>query len=313
MRVAALAVLVAVVTATVGCDAPAPNPWLSRRVLDIAHAGGEDEAPHETLFAYERAAALGAEVLDGDVRLSADGVLIVHHDPNVDTTTDGTGLVADKTYAELFALDHGYRFTTYAADCPDCPEQDYVYRGIRTGVKPPPPGHVADDFVIPRARDLFERFPDRFLSLEVEGTGAPAEAAADALVALIREFDALGRVVVSSFDDAVIDHVRAQLPGVMVSPGTSRVGQWFTDRGPMPGFSILQVPPTYSGVTVLSPQFVDDAHAAGLAVWVWMNDRDQESEAFYRAMIDMKVDGIIAAAPGLARGVIDAAQLRWCP
>src|SRR5207245_1691073 len=147
---------------------------------------------------YERAAALGAVVLDGDVRLSADGVLVVHHDDTVDTTTEATGAVADKTYAELFALDHAYRYTPYAADCSDCPEQDYVYRGVRTGRRPPPPGATADDFVIPRARDLFERFGDRFLNLEIKGSGAPAQAAADALIALIVEFHALDRVVVAS-------------------------------------------------------------------------------------------------------------------
>jgi glycerophosphoryl diester phosphodiesterase len=301
--------------ATTAPAAPAAdtNPWMSRRVLDIAHAGGEDEAPHETLFAYERAAALGAEVLDGDVRLSADGVLVVHHDERVDTTTDGTGPVADKSYAELFALDHGYRFTPYAADCPDCPEQDYIYRGVRTGRRPPPAGHVASDFVIPRAEDLFERFPDRYLNLEVEGTGPAAEAAADALIGLIRRHGAVDRVLVAAFDDAVVDHVRAALPEVMAVPGTTRVAQWFADRRPMPGFPVLEVPPTYSGITVVSPQLVADAHAAGLAVWVWMTSRDQESAAFYRSMLDMGVDGLIAAAPAVAREAIDTAGLRWTP
>ena len=309
------------VLAGFGTVAPSPtmaqtlptNPWLSRRVLDIAHAGGENEAPHSTLFAYERADAAGAEVLDGDLRLSADGVLVVHHDETVDTTTNGTGPVAAKTYAELFALDHGYRFTPYAADCSDCPEEDYIYRGVRTGDRPAPAGHEPDDFVIPRARDLFEKFPHRFLNLEVEGTGAPAQAAADELIRLIHEFGAVDRVLVAAFDDAVIDHVRATEPAITVVPGTNRVTQWFVERGPLPGFPVIEVPPTYSGITVVSPEMVADAHAGGIAVWVWMTDRSQESEAFYRSMIDMGVDGIIAAAPALARGVIDEAGERWTP
>ena len=308
------------VLAGFGTVAPSPtmaqtlptNPWLSRRVLDIAHAGGENKAPHSTLFAYERADAAGAEVLDGDLRLSADGVLVVHHDETVDTTTNGTGPVAEKTYAELFALDHGYRFTPYAADCSDCPEEDYIYRGVRTGDRPAPAGHEPDDFVIPRARDLFEKFPHRFLNLEVEGTGAPAQAAADKLVRLIHEF---GRWTASWWPLSTTPSSTTSTPrtghhrGARHEPGHAVV----VERGPLPGFPVIEVPPTYSGITVVSPEMVADAHAGGIAVWVWMTDRSQESEAFYRSMIDMGVDGIIATTPALARGVIDEAGERWTP
>src|SRR6478609_7063776 len=74
------------------------NPWLERRVLDIAHAGGEDEAPAETLFAYEQAHRAGAEVLEGDVHLTADGTLVALHDATVDRTTNGQGAIADLTF-----------------------------------------------------------------------------------------------------------------------------------------------------------------------------------------------------------------------
>jgi glycerophosphoryl diester phosphodiesterase len=308
-------VVLAVAPAGPARAAPGPdaNPWLARRVLAIAHAGGELEAPHETLFAYQRAVAAGADVLDGDVRLSADGVLVVHHDERVDTTTDGTGAVRDLTYAQLFALDHGYRFTPYAADCADCPEADYIYRGVRTGGRPPPAGHVADDFVIPRARDLFEGFGDRWLNLEIEGSGEEARRTADALIALIIELDAADRVVIASFDDVTIEHVRARLPGVALSPGRDRSTAWFGDRQPLPGYSILQLPPVFSGVPVVSEQLVRDAHAAGLAVWVWMDSPDQENAEQYRALVAMGVDGILAARPTVLRQVIDTAGLAPAP
>jgi hypothetical protein len=56
-----------------------------------------------------------------------------------------------------------------------------------------------------------------------------------------------------------------------------------------------------------------DAHANGIAVWVWMTDRSRETGVFCRSLLDVGVDGLLVAAPALARGVIDDAGLRWEP
>ncbi|MCU0269018.1 MAG: hypothetical protein MUF83_10250 [Acidimicrobiales bacterium] len=317
-RVPGLSVLLTLVVLLVtglphGAGATPDNPWLQRRVLVIAHAGGENEAPHETMFAYERAAALGAEVLEGDVRLTKDGVLVVHHDADVDATTDGTGLVADKTYAELFALDHGYKFTPYRWSCGDCPEADYIYRGVRTGAKPPPAGHTPEDFTIPTARQLFEQFPDAWIDLEIKESGEAARRAADALIALIEEFDAADRTIVVSFDQPTVDYVRQQLPEAITSPGVAGLTDWFLGGAPLTGHAILQVPPSFSGIPVVSPELVQRAHAEGLAVWVWMNEGEQESAEYYQQLLDWGVDGLLVARPGLARQVVDDAGLRYSP
>lgn len=291
------------------------NPWLHRRVLSIAHAGGENEAPHETLFAYKRAHALGTDVLEVDVRLTGDGVLVVHHDADVDATTDGTGLVADQTYAELFALDHGYKFTPDRWSCGDCPVEEYVYRGVRTGDRPPPAGYVADDFTIPTLATVFDTFPDAYVDIEIKESGEPARAAARALAELVTERGLEDRVVVVSFDQAIVEYVRTLLPEVATSPGVDGVQQFFFDRKPQPDHQILQVPPTYdlggTTVEVVTKEFVDDAHEAGLAVWVWMNGREQENAEFYDRLLDLGVDGILGAAPSVAREVIDRRGLAW--
>ncbi len=316
MAAGLLPALVAVgLLAAVSPDAGAQsaNPWLERRVLVIAHAGGEDEAPHETMFAYRRAHALGAEVLEGDVRLTGDGVLVVHHDADVDATTDGTGLVADQTYAELFALDHGHKFTPYQWSCGDCPEEDYVYRGVRTGAKPPPAGSTPEDFTIPTAEQLFETFPDAWLDLEIKEEGPAARAAADALIALVREYDAADRTVIVSFDQPTVDYVRQQMPEAITSPGVDGITDWFLGGQPLTGHAIVQVPPFFGDIQVVTPDFVAKAHADGLAVWVWMDSKQQESEAFYQELLAMGVDGLLVARPGLAREVVDAAGLTYVP
>lgn len=297
-------------------QATSANPWLGRRVLSIAHAGGENEAPHETLFAYERAHALGTDVLEMDVRLTGDGVLVVHHDADVDATTDGTGLVADKTYAELFALDHGYKFTLDRWSCGSCPEEDYVYRGVRTGAKPPPDGYEADDFTIPTLEKLFETFGDTtYYDIEVKDDGPRTSAAVAELARLIEAHGLEDRTIVVAFDQDTVEEFRTLLPEVDTSPGVDGVQQFFFDRKPQPDHEILQVPPTYTlegtTVEVVTPQFVADAHAAGLAVWVWMNGRSQENAEFYAALIDMGVDGILGAAPSVARDLIDQLGVGW--
>jgi len=79
--------------------------------LVIAHRGNSMHAPEDTLESLRQGLALGADGLEFDVRLSADGVPVVIHDATLDRTTDGTGPVAARTLAGLQSLDAGYRFT----------------------------------------------------------------------------------------------------------------------------------------------------------------------------------------------------------
>src|ERR687891_2110449 len=82
---------------------PPGNPWLDRRVLNIAHQGGEIEAPSNTLFAFKTAIDKGADVLELDVHATADGELVVLHDTTVDRTTNGTGRVDRLTLEQIRA------------------------------------------------------------------------------------------------------------------------------------------------------------------------------------------------------------------
>jgi len=79
---------------------------------NIAHRGGGELAPENTLVAYRNSLAEGADTLEGDVHMTFDGVVVVSHDETVDRCTDGTGAIADMTLAQVKALDAGYRFTS---------------------------------------------------------------------------------------------------------------------------------------------------------------------------------------------------------
>ena len=73
----------------------------------IGHRGASGECPEDTLAAFDRALEQGADALELDVRLSADGVPVVIHDQTVDRTTDGSGAVRELPLSDLRALDAG--------------------------------------------------------------------------------------------------------------------------------------------------------------------------------------------------------------
>jgi glycerophosphoryl diester phosphodiesterase len=75
--------------------------------LVIAHRGASDEVPEHTRAAYERALRDGADGLEADVRLTADGHLVCVHDRRVDRTSDGNGVLSTMTLNELEGLDFG--------------------------------------------------------------------------------------------------------------------------------------------------------------------------------------------------------------
>lgn len=86
------------------------NPFRIGRPLVIPHAGGDALFPEDTLYAYEHSMAMGGDVVDADVSLTADDVPIAFHDGTLEQTTNGTGRVEDKTYAQLADLDAAWNF-----------------------------------------------------------------------------------------------------------------------------------------------------------------------------------------------------------
>ena len=108
MRRLALAVTLLLAPAGPG---EAANPWIQKRApLNIAHQGGEDEFPSNTLYAFRKAVRAGADMLELDIGVTKDGKVIVMHDTTVDGKTNGHGTVASKTLAQIKRLDAAYWF-----------------------------------------------------------------------------------------------------------------------------------------------------------------------------------------------------------
>ncbi|MHB1328839.1 MAG: glycerophosphodiester phosphodiesterase, partial [Gemmatimonadales bacterium] len=84
------------------------NPLLDPdRHLIVGHRGASGSAPENTVASFDLAVALGAEAFELDVRITADGVPVVFHDPTLDRTTGQSGSIRTSTATQLGRLDAG--------------------------------------------------------------------------------------------------------------------------------------------------------------------------------------------------------------
>ena len=248
------------------------------RVENIAHRGGALLGPEETLTALHLSLAAGADVLELDLHATADGEVVCIHDATVDRTTDGTGAVSEMSLAQLKALDAGYRFT------PD--GEHFPHRG--TGVS------------VPTLREVLTAFPQQRFIVEIKQTDPPIIAP---VLALLREFDAVERTVISSFSSEVLETIRAAEPTLQTGFGMSEVARYRLTGGPdVPVASVLQVPVRVPGLEVLTPAVLQRAREQGVAVQVWtINDAEE-----MQSLIDMGVSGIMTDDPALLASLLAA-------
>jgi len=276
------------------------------RPIVIVHAGGDFDYPHSTMYAYTESVLGGADVLEMDVMLSADGVLMVQHDNTVDRLTNDSGLVSSFNAAELQAMDNAYWFVGGAWSDKVQPPDAYVFRGVRTGERPAPDGYTGDDFAIPTFEQVARAFPDHVLDVEIKipatEAGEPqldrAFAAAAELARLIEELDRVDSVIVVSFNDSVLAEFRSLIADVATSPGQTSLVNWYLAGTPVdPRDVVFQAPPVYEGIEVLTVETFQRAHDDGYEVWVWMNDASQETTEFYSEIIARGADGLLIARP----------------
>ena len=288
------------------------NPWLERRVLNIAHQGGEIEAPSNTLFAFKTALQKGAEVLELDVHATADRQLVVLHDSTVDRTTNGTGRVDEKTLAQMKQLDAAHWFVPDCGTCHDRADPAYEYRGYATGERPLPEelqeaGFEPNDFRIPTLREVLGTFRGILINIEIKSTDPDTEGYEELLADLLAEFNRTTNTIVVSFLDNAIERFKLHAPDVHTATATGETGAfWASTQGPLPGspnprYQALQVPITFNGIPVVNADFVRDAHANGLAVHVWtINDRPT-----MEWLVSIGVDGIMTDRPTLLEEVLN--------
>ncbi len=286
----------------------AENPWLARTPLNIAHQGGEIEAPSDTLYAFKTAMRKGADMIETDVHLTADGRVVVLHDETVDRTTNGSGSVEQMTLAEIKRLDAAYWFIEGEGTVHDAgrPASDFTWRGVATGDRRPPRRFTANDFTVPTLDELLEAFPNTLLNIELKPTVAMTGRLEAAVANLLRAHGRTDDVIVASFNDQSVEIFKAIAPEVHTAVPTAQVAAfWASSQGELPGTPnpqhvAFQVPETFEGLTVVTPDFISDAHANRLAVHVWTVN---EAEDMHR-LLDWGADGIMTDRPTLLERVL---------
>ncbi|MGC9400391.1 MAG: glycerophosphodiester phosphodiesterase [Anaerolineae bacterium] len=237
-----------------------PNWWSAGRPLIFAHRGASRLAPENTLPAFQRAAELGADGVELDVHLTADGVPVVMHNAMVDATTDGSGRLSAMTLAEVKRLDAG------AGWGPD-------FAGVQ----------------VPTLEEVLEAVARRLLTnIELKPAGGRNAGLPQAVVALIERLGLEDRVWFSSFKPYFLfaaRRVTAEIPcGLLYSPLTPLTPLF----RPVTPHEALH--PHHSLVT---PSFVSRAHRRGLRVSVWTVD----DVAVARRLTEWGVDVLITNTP----------------
>jgi glycerophosphoryl diester phosphodiesterase len=308
-----LLVLVAATT-LIGLDAaPVPaggssNPWLKRRVLNIAHQGGEDEFPSNTMYAFRKAIRAGADMLEIDVGVTKDDEVVVMHDTSVDRTTNGTGLISELMLREIQRLDAGYWFSADSGNHygHDQDAGAYRFRGVATGERRPPKGFKAADFRVPTLRSVLRAFPNTPINIEIKGRTKEEETSEYVYNAevLARELADVNRddLIVVSFHQPAVDRFHELAPRIGVAPGTSGVAGWVLDgTAPPSGTVAFQIPVTFKfGQTVFNvttAENVERAHGEGYAVHTWFSGDDVDGTETWPKLVDWCVDGIMTSHP----------------
>lgn len=230
------------------------------RLSVIAHRGASLQAPENTMAAFRLAMDQGASAIEFDVKLSRDRKIVIHHDLSVDRTTDGFGLVKDKSYSELKDLDAGKKF----------------------GV----------DFIgepIPLLRDVFEALGGNLvMNIELTNYGTPFDGLADSVVDLVKLHGLENSVLFSSFNFFNLLRCKKLIPqipcGALIGP--RKIFQRIvSDHLP------FQATHPWKGDVDL--KFVEKAHKNKKRVHVWtVND-----EVTMKNLKSMGVDGIFTDDP----------------
>lgn len=245
----------------------------------IAHRGASGRAPENTVRAFELALEGGADALEFDVRVTADGVPVVIHDASLDRTTDMEGMVAALSLDQLRRADAGARFSMDGGRT-----FPWRARGIR----------------VPTLAEVLTAFPDVPCIVELKSRAA-SEPARRALL----EHGAQERCIMMSFDEAALEPFRAPpwITGATNSDTQRLLVRILTGR-PIGDvrYSALSLPERYRGLPIPLRLLAAAAHRRGWPLHVWQIDSVERARRLWRK----GVAGIITNYPSEIREARDA-------
>ncbi len=237
------------------------------RPLVIAHRGSSGERPENTLSAFERAVLQSADMIETDLHLSRDGVVVIHHDPELERLGE-SGEIRDHTASELAAMNAA-------------------------------PG-VAGAEKMPTLLDVLDGFGERMqfnLELKVGRGDVAYDGLEDLVLSAVEARGLMPRMLFSSFYDPVLARLRER-------SASARIALLVSPRAPVAIFeraARLAAEAINPDVRLVTASLVDQAHAADLRVYPYTAN---EPEEMIR-LLDCGVDGIITNHPARLHAVLD--------
>jgi glycerophosphoryl diester phosphodiesterase len=241
--------------------------------LIIAHRGFSDEAPENSMAAFRKAIDAGSDMIELDVRLSADNIPIVFHDRRLQRTSNGRGNLQGKSAAELAAIDNGSWFS--------------------------PKFHRER---IPLLRDIFPLLTTGLsLNIEIKPDVASLNGASvvESVVEEIHNAKSPAGVIVTSFNHAMVKEVkevdRSIVTGVLYNPMTH------FRKSPSTLIKNAKAEIFVCSKLQVNGDVVTDTHDAGYLIYVYgvATGRD------IQRMLDLGVDGLICNNPRFVRETVD--------
>lgn len=234
--------------------------------LILAHRGASAYAPENTLAAFDLAIQQGADGLELDVKLTADGQVVVIHDPTVDRTTGTHGYVKDMSLAELRSLDAGSFFS-----------------------------EKFENERIPTLEEVFDTLAKRtFINVELTNYNTPRDHLVETVCMLVRKFGLQKRILFSSFFAGNLAKARSYLPEVPTG-----LLAWAGILGAWPrsfGFAFGNYDALHPNVKDTTHQQVQRVHRLKKRIHVWTVNAEDDM----RHLFEWGVDAIITNDPQLA-------------
>jgi glycerophosphoryl diester phosphodiesterase len=238
--------------------------------LILAHRGASANAPENTMAAFELALEQGAHGFELDAKLSADGEVVVIHDPSVERTTNGQGRVSQLNLTDLRELDAGSFFSDQ-------------FKGEK----------------IPTLAEVFETLGERaIINVELTNYKTPRDGLADKVCELVQRFGLQDSVLFSSFLPSNLKRTRSLLPDARC--GLLALGGWIGWWARSFGFNFGDYQVLHPALPDTTPQQVARVHRLKRYINVWTVNAAEDM----RRLIDWGVDGIITDDSKLAMEVL---------
>lgn len=242
--------------------------------LIVAHRGDSAHEAENTLEAFDAAVAAGADAVEFDVRVAADGTAIVLHDPGVERTTDGVGLVRDLTLGQIKQL----RIRTRDGGSTEVPTLEETLGCLS--------GRVAIDVEI-------KNLPGE------PGFDGERELALEATLRALDRTGFSGPVLLSSFNPLTLARARELAPTVPRGLLTTEE----VEASAALGYAISEGHPwilPFAGTVIEAGDgFAERARAADVSVGAWITDDPAAALALWDA-------GVTAVATNDPRALIEA-------